>query len=208
VGATFTLVAVVATVAGMAIAALFYAWLHRDYRREHYIRTYVFPRAVLDSLQETWPHLQDKDVYLVARALRQFFLVHLRAKGKLVGMPSKAADALWHAFILDTHAYHSFCNHAFGRYFHHVPAARMDPGLAADEGMRRTWFLACLEENIRPRAASRLPLLFAVDVKLAIPGAISFAPLSPGRDGGASCGGGSSCGGDGGGGCGGGCGGS
>lgn len=206
---------VLAVVSGVALSALVFAFLQIGYRREHSIRTYVFPRTVLDSLRETWPHLQEKDEFLVARALRQFFLVHLRARGKPVGMPSKAVDALWHAFILDTRAYHDFCRHAFGRYFHHVPAARMRTAIGADEGMRRTWYLACLEENIPPKAATRLPLLFAIDEKLRIPDAHTFVLTREGvRPEGSSCGGyscggsGSGDGGGGDGGCGGGCGGS
>lgn len=202
---------VLAGAVGVGLSAIVFLRLQRRYRREHFIRAYVFPRAVLDGLKEAYPHLDEKDVFLAARALRMFFLVHLRAQGRTVGMPSKAVDALWHAFILDTRAYQAFCRHAFGGFFHHLPAARMDGGRRAEEALYRTWRLACLEENIRPAAPTRLPLLFAIDEKLQIPDGQRFSAASfvkRGRDQGGSGCGGSSCSGDGGSGCGGGCGGS
>ncbi|MCE2658665.1 MAG: glycine-rich domain-containing protein [Rubrivivax sp.] len=184
----------------------------RELERERSIRAYVFPTAVLEQLVVAYPHLGPKDYHLAARALRQFFLVHLRAGSGLVTMPSKAADTLWHAFILDTQAYSDFCQEAFGAYFHHIPPQAM--GNRDDNGQAtwRTWRLACLEENINPDNATRLPLLFALDAKLGIPGAVEHDPGSFKRPESASgsCGGGGSSGRDSdgdGGGDGGGCGG-
>jgi hypothetical protein len=190
----------------------FAAWQYRRKRalaREHHIRTYVFPNAVLQEVWKTYPELQLKDIQLAARGLRQFFLIHARAGGLLITMPSKVADALWHAFILDTRAYRAFCQSAFGSYFHHVPAGAMRSEDRDQSATWRTWRFACLEENINPMKATRLPLLFALDSKLGIPDAVAYDPVNfkkPQSSG--DCGGGSSCGGgsdDGG--CGGGCGG-
>ena len=55
--------------------------------------------------------------------------------------------------------------------------------------MRLAWILACREENIDPAAATRLPLLFAIDAKLAIPGGLhhrieDFGPRRDAGDGG------------------------
>lgn len=197
----------------------------RAYERERFIRGYVFSKGVLTALCKACPTLREKDTYLVARALRTFFLAHARARGQTIGMPSKVVDALWHEFILDTRAYHDFCSQAFGSFFHHLPAARMRPGISSDEALRRTWRLACLEENINPKAATRLPLLFAIDAKLGIPeGNVYHLNKPPHTSSGSGCGGGGcggygctgdglaagdgGSGGDGGGdGCGGGCGG-
>jgi len=195
--------------------------------REHHIRAHVFPQATLDAVRKSYPQLETRDLYLVARALREFFLVHARAPKVLVGMPSLAVDAMWHAFILDTKAYQAFCQQAFGAFFHHVPAGRMAGAQGEKRAMRRTWRLACLEENINPARPTRLPLLFALDAKLAIPGAVAwtFEMFRTESEGGSACAGAGcggvdgSCGGDGGdggsggggggdgGGCGGGCGG-
>ena len=178
-------------------------WLERERR----IRTCVFPSAVLTQFRANHPELELKDAQLTARALRQFFLVYLRAGGRLVCMPSKAADALWHSFILDTKAYTVFCNAAFGAYLHHIPERTMAARSDDAEAVWRTWQLACLEENINPARATRLPLLYALDSKLRMPGAVTHNPSDfkppPGSG---SCGGGGGSNDDGGdgGGCGGG----
>jgi hypothetical protein len=209
---------------GIAIGAFAVKRSYTRYERERFIRSYVFSKEVLDALQKSYPTIEEKDAFLVARALRTYFLIHARLGKVLIAMPSRAVDALWHEFILDTREYHTFCARAFGSYFHHVPASKMFPGVSSDAALRRTWRMACLEENINPRAATRLPLLFAIDAKLHIPDGNHYSLNRPEKlqtdsSGGGGCGGfacageglssadsGSSCGGDGGG-CGGGCGG-
>jgi len=120
-------------------------------RRESYVRTYMFPPG-------------------------QFFLVYLKGGRRNVAMPSQAVDDLWHEFILYTKNYDAFCRRAFGQFLHHSPAIVLN---AADKpgnaGLRRVWWHACLEENINPRRPTRLPLLFALDKKLAIPGGFIYA---------------------------------
>ncbi len=159
-----------AVVFALGAAVVYLAMAHRSarLRRESYIRHFVFPASVLQSMTKTYPHLEEKDLFLVARALRQYFLVHLRSRNRTVGMPSKAVDALWHDFILDTKSYHTFCSKAFGGFFHHIPAGKKAMIGSRGDAMRLTWNLACLEENIDPRNATRLPLLFAIDSKLKI----------------------------------------
>jgi len=39
---------------------------------------------------------------------------------------------------------------------------------ARNVALRRTWWHACLDENINPRKPTRLPLLFALDAKLGV----------------------------------------
>ena len=164
--------------------------------RQHRIRAYVFPDTVFEEFAKTYPHLGPKDAQLVARALRTFFIVHARAPRQLVGMPSKAVDAMWHAFILDTRAYRVFCQAAFGSFFHHVPATAMKTDDRSKLAMWRTWRMSCLEENINPVKATRLPLLFALDAKLSIPDAVHYnaemfkkPPDTSGGCGGGGCGG-------------------
>jgi hypothetical protein len=212
----------IATFAAVFIAgsaAVYLAMVGRGLRlkRESYIRHYVFPSSLLQSLKKSYPQLEDKDQFLTARALRQYFLAHLRARNRRVGMPSKVVDALWHDFILDTKTYQVFCRNAFGAFFHHIPSGKAMPKGASRDAMRLTWHLACLEENIDPKKATRLPLLFAIDSKLQIPdgnvynlNALREPPQqgSGGTCGGFGCSGGdSSCSGGCSGGCGGGCGG-
>lgn len=182
--------------------------------RESYIRSLTFPSSLLATLGRHHGHLTEKDYFLVARALREFFLVRLKSGNQFIGMPSKAVDDLWHEFILQTQAYATFCDAAFGKFFHHVPAAATPKGTDISSAMQLTWRYACLEENINPANPTRMPLLFAIDEKLGIEGGHHYNLKMGAKRANAGCGG-SACGsgqdaGEGGGGdssCGGGCGG-
>ena len=137
--------------------------------REAYIRNFVLPHGIFEKLQKKHSQLTLKECQLVSHALRQYFLTHLKSGKKFVSMPSQVVDDLWHEFILHTRGYHIFCKSAFGQFFHHTPAAILNGGKRqSNAGLRRCWFYACREENINPRKAARLPLLFAIDSKLQI----------------------------------------
>ena len=91
-------------------------------------------------------------------------------------MPSQVADDLWHEFILSTREYSAFCREAFGGYMHHTPATVLGADKQTNEGLRRTWWWACKDENINPSKPSRLPLLFALDSKLGIANGFVYSP--------------------------------
>ena len=158
----------------LLLAALWsrYAFL----RREAYIRRAELPRGLFDRLKAKHPQLSTKDCQLVAHGLRQFFLAHLKSGRAFVSMPSEVVDDLWHEFILYTKHYQVFCRHAFGRFLHHTPAVVLGSDRKRNEGLRRCWWHVCREENINPRAPTRLPLLFALDAKLSIPGGFRYVP--------------------------------
>lgn len=152
----------------LAVATLS-IWLRwRESARADYIRSFMFPRGLLEKLQTKRPNLDTKELQLVARGLRQFFLAHLKSGQKFVAMPSQLADDLWHEFILYTRNYDVFCRRAFGQFLHHTPAVVLGRDKQDNAGLRRVWWYTCLEENINPRKATRLPLLFALDSKLGI----------------------------------------
>jgi hypothetical protein len=185
-------------------------------KREAFIRSYVFPSSILAALTRYHPHISENDRLRVAQALREFFVVRLRVGDRLIGMPSRVVDDLWHQLILDTREYERFCKLAFGDFFHHVPAAANPPGKQMAVALRVTWRHACLAEGIYSPSPTRLPLLFAIDSELQIENGHSFInwlfSVRRGKDAGDAgpgCGGGDShgggCGGHGG--CGGGCGG-
>lgn len=206
-----------------------------DRKRERFIQTAPFPKGLLSKLSKKHPNLAWKDAQLASTALRHFFLAYHHAQYQYLAMPSEVVDDLWHEFILYTREYEQFCKQAFGRFFHHTPAAVLGNGQDSDVGLRRTWFNVCKIEYIDPKTPTRLPLLFAIDGKLKIAdgrlytlncddgkpssgagtggsgggnGACCVGDFSGGD--GASCGGGSDggdAGGGDGGGCGGGCGG-
>jgi len=140
----------------------------RKQQRDNFIRTYMFPRGLFETFAKARPTLDLKEQQLVARALRQFFLAYLKSGCKRVAMPSQVVDDLWHEFILFTRDYQRFCEQAFGQFLHHTPAVKLGDVKADNEGLRRVWWFCCLDENINPKKATRLPLLFALDRKLGI----------------------------------------
>ena len=158
------------------MVALLKVWrLWRRARHADFIRTYGFPAGLLDRFAARYPDLSAKDRHLVSRGLRQFFLAYLKGGRQFVSMPSQVVDDLWHEFILYTRHYQAFCQQAFGRFLHHTPAVVLGPNRQDNAGLRRVWRHCCLEENINPRNPSRLPLLFALDEKLEIPGGYRYA---------------------------------
>ena len=146
------------------------------YRRVDFVRTYQFPKGLFDKLAARRPQLARKDIALVARGLRHFFLAYLGCGRSFVSMPSQVADDLWHEFILYTRNYEQFCSKAFGGFFHHAPAVVLAPQQRnTNAGLRRVWWQCCKEENIDAKKPSRLPLLFALDAKLGIAGGFFYA---------------------------------
>lgn len=169
------------------------------WNREWFIREYAFPSHLDDSLRREYPMLAREQLPLVHRAMRSYFVCWLHGGFRPVAMPSRLVDAYWHAFILDTRAYAAFCTSAFGRFFHHVPAAVATPASGMGEAMQRTWRLSCTQEGIAHGAAAGVPLLFLIDERIGIPDAMRHdiealrnASTDPGACAG-GCGGGSSC---------------
>jgi hypothetical protein len=194
-----TLFLPIVAVAGAALAAILYTRQLRA-AREEYLRHYTLPKGLFEKLQARHPDLSRKDCELVAQGLHQFFLAYLHGGFRFVSMPSQVVDDLWHEFILYTRNYQHFCRKAFGRFMHHTPAVVMGADRQNNAGLRRCWWHACRDENIDPRKPTRLPLLFALDSKLNIPGGFTYVPDCSGvrrDDSGGGCGGGTPwCGGD------------
>lgn len=166
--APLTIVTIFATL--IAAAAITY------YRRLHYINSYTWPPGLLKKLAAHHPNLSAEQIDSIAAGLRQYFRAYVKGGFKSISMPSQAVDDLWHEFILYTRDYQTFCNRAFGRFLHHTPAVALAPAQrASNEGLRRVWTHACREEKIDPRAATALPLLFALDSNLGVPGGYHYS---------------------------------
>jgi len=146
------------------------------WQREKFLREAPLPQFLKRKLRETYPHLSGKDVDLVERGLRQFFLACARSNRKFVAMPSQVVDALWHEFILHTRAYRDWCELALGWFLHHTPALALGADARDNDGLRRAWYWACRDESINPHAPTRLPLLFALDAKLGIANGFHYMP--------------------------------
>lgn len=145
--------------------------LHKRRQFEHrtaLIESYRFPDKLILELKKRYPHLSDGDCGLVVKGLREYFHISLAAKRRGIAMPSQVVDVAWHEFILFTRHYELFCKHAFGRFLHHTPAEAMSSPVQAQDGIKRAWRLACNREGINADKPNRLPLLFALDAKLAI----------------------------------------
>lgn len=146
-----------------------YAFLKRRKQAQlAYIKYYKFPSRVAKKVKEKYPHLSDKDVNLVLKALRDYFSICNIAKKKMIAMPSQVVDVAWHEFILMTHDYERFCKRAFGHFLHHSPTETMQSEEVAHESLKRAWRISCSIDNIDPSKPDSLPLLFSVDIELNI----------------------------------------
>lgn len=156
----------IAGCAGLALLAL--ASRKAGQAREQFIDDYRFPPGIAQRVAKRYPHLTEPQLDLVFRALRDYFHLCRKANRRLLAMPSQVVDVAWHEFILFTRNYHAFCGRALGRFLHHTPTEAMPDRTVASEGIKRTWRLACLRDGIDPKAATVVPLLFAIDGQLGI----------------------------------------
>jgi hypothetical protein len=136
------------------------------------IAQYPFDASVARAVRVDHPHLNEQEVELVMQGLRQWLTICLLADGP-VSMPSRSVDSAWHGFVLSTVAYRSFCDQVYGRYLDHHPAEVMR-GDRMQDGLRRTWQLACRLEGISSSAPATVPLVFALDDRLAIVGGYRY----------------------------------
>ncbi len=147
----------------------------RQGRQLAFIQSYEFHPTLKRKVKERYPHLDAQDVESVFVALRDYFTLCNRARRRMVAMPSQVVDVAWHEFILFTRAYESFSRKAVGRFLHHTPTEAMPSPTLAQEGIKRAWRLACANERIDPKAPKRLPRIFSIDTRLAIPDGFRYS---------------------------------
>lgn len=158
----------------VSLAVFFSARRAGFVRRQKYIEGYYFHKGITGRLAQKHPQLTASQIDLVLQGLRAYFLMCLRGKRSMVSMPSQVVDDAWHEFILSTRIYHDFCRRAFGYFLHHTPAEAMASPTQARVGIKRAWRLACAHEGIDPKTPAQLPLLFAIDGLLNIPGGFTY----------------------------------
>ncbi|WP_160154651.1 hypothetical protein [Microbulbifer sp. ALW1] len=144
-------------------------------KRAKLIDAFQFPNTITTKIIDKYPHLSESDARRVLKGLREYFHVCNIAGNRMVAMPSQVVDVAWHEFILFTRKYEHFCNKALGRFLHHTPAEAMKSPTLAQSGIKRAWRISCYRENIKPKAAHKLPLLFAIDAHLEIPDGFNYA---------------------------------
>jgi hypothetical protein len=110
------------------------------------IKNLRFDASITRRLADKYPHLTTSQTQQILEGLRDYFYMVLMARGKgMLSMPSQAVDEAWHAFILSTKAYNSFCQRAFGKFLHHHPAETMTTQTqASNKGLSAhgTWRVA------------------------------------------------------------------
>lgn len=147
----------------------------RRHQRAQYIQRYQIPAYVLQDVRREHS-LHADQLALIERGFKDFCLVYLDKPYQIHDMPSKAVDALWHGFILDTRSYEKFCRRAFGYLLHHRPSLDMQrlSNSTQQKALKATWLGACRLEKILPTQAARLPLLFMLDQHLAWPHGLHY----------------------------------
>lgn len=60
--------------------------------------------------------MNDQQIGLIFKGLRDYFQICNQAGKRSVAMPSEAVDTAWHEFILFTRSYQHFCQKAIGRF--------------------------------------------------------------------------------------------
>lgn len=173
---TWNDISIIAYLLGAAfVATVYFEWRRRG--RLQFIGNYRWPPGLVSKLASHHRGLTAKDLDQVQQGLRQFFRAYVNGGYRPVAMPSQIVDDLWHEFILYTRDYDRFCRQAFGRKLHHTPAAALSRNQkSSNEGLRRVWWQCCKEERIDPMAPTTLPLLFALDATLSIPGGYRYHP--------------------------------
>jgi hypothetical protein len=186
---------------------------------EPFILEYGFPDHIRQKLKREAPEVEWDPVEV---GLREWLVCCAYRRRRPLGMPSRAVDYAWHAFILDTAAYRDFCDRAYGRFLDHFPAD-------ADDGQAPSSYETVWAWDRSRSAARGEATLWSLDAQLDLedPWGLGEADLAAARttrpssagnadwlvyrggcaggDAGAGgCGGGGGCGGCGGGGCGGG----
>lgn len=130
-------------------------------KRINYILSTPLPSTLWLSRSLRYQPFNAQQKQFIEDGLRDYFMLHALFPTKPLAMPSELVDKLWHAFILDTNAYQSYCQHAFGKLFHHIPDYQFSDN--AHNIRLFTWQNACRLQGIRPARPHSLPRLFAID---------------------------------------------
>lgn len=142
-------------------------------------------RAALDDLPgmlfEYWRGEAKKefpgipcDAVFFARAtvgLMNFFDCVAQSQ-KACGLPSKAADSVWHAWLAcDPAGLERFCRKHFGQPIPHIKME--DMGVAKDDSLANCLVMARRMEGLQA-ASAYLPALFRLDAKLKMPAGYEY----------------------------------
>lgn len=119
-----------------------------------------------------------RDAFFYARAAEglMMFFDCVAHSGKPCGLPSKAADSVWHAWAqLDPQQLEQFCIRHFGRHIPHTEGPDMN--LSMELALANTLVAARQLEEL-PEAGVNLPRLFLLDRKLKMPDGYDYSLVS------------------------------
>lgn len=154
---------------------------YRSMRVRQTSRHWQAHRQIPPGLYEYWKstaHREFKgiprDAFFFARAadgLFDFFECK-RMEQAACGLPSRAADSVWHAWMrYSPGELEAFCRKHFGRAIAHVEAEAL--GEDMEPALARTLVHARTLES-KPRASMHLPRLFTLDRTLRMPGGYGY----------------------------------
>lgn len=162
-------------IAVIGVIVVFFVMKRKQTTQRAYINDYKFNDAIGKKILQKYPHLSNKQIRVVFKALKDYFRICHQAKNKMVAMPSQVVDVAWHEFILYTRAYENFCKKGLGRFLHHTPTEAMKSPTSAQEGIKRAWRIACAHSRVNPSEPKRLPLLFSIDRQLKIADGFTYS---------------------------------
>lgn len=146
-------------------------------RSRHAMAVVNVPPGLYDYWKRT-AHLEftgiPKDRVFFASALEGLldFFACVRDSGKQCGLPSAAADSVWHAWAARAPGnLETFCIRHFGRAIPHVEEADMKPQM---EGALATCMVQARRLERRDPVKPSVPALFALDRKLCMPRGYSY----------------------------------
>lgn len=116
-----------------------------------------------------------RDAFFFARAAEglMMFFDCVRHSGKPCGLPSKAADSVWHAWTAFAPAHlERFCLKRFGRAMPHLEDAAMN--ISMDAALANTLVSARALEAL-PAAGLNVPRLFSLDRRLRMPKGYAYS---------------------------------
>ncbi len=154
----------------LTIAAMIAAiWLYRALKRRAVFR-YRFADEIGASLASKYPDRSAQDRAEIIEGLRDVFLIAVDEATPLA-LPSLAVADAWSA--LPNESRYRKCLFRLG------PCAVVQPGFVAEgrgcDALSATWRLCCDHEGIDEHFPERLPRLFALDARLAIPGGSRYS---------------------------------
>ncbi|MGM9515369.1 hypothetical protein ACS5PK_14020 [Roseateles sp. DB2] len=131
-------------------------------------------QAWLAHASDEFPGLPslESDWLLASTGLMQFFLAAAELEGPCA-LPSRAADAVWHAWLQwDAAGLSTFQRERLGREVPHLKESQLAGPL--DHALSRCYAACCRLEQLNP-LEGRLPLVFELDRRLRMPGGWHYA---------------------------------